>query len=472
MKRSRAMSIGLAVGLAFILVLATGLTAHGALAKKSFTAGLSPSTVVAGVSTEYTLSIKNTATSQMLGACNLTVPSAGGFIFDSVVSGPSPGSATLSADKTILQLRDMSTAPTQERVTVFKATATTRSATKYVWSILCRQANNFSPDQPSNKFTTTSVLETLVVSPLPNADLEVTSNTASQEPVTGANTVVYSVVARNNGPENVPTITLTDSLPDGGTITTAFGETWSCPGPFGGSTTECTFGPLASGAPTTELKVHVLAPNQDTTITNRATVSGSDDSDPSNNTKDAFTTVNKDSTCDPNTISCGEGTITYALPSSVTTGDITALTPQRFHVGTTTFAARPGFPGSQPWGMSAPAQPGRFCPIDFAGSGVTDCTWQMNLDIIPDPYTGPGQVLFEGFCHSSRCPQGAIPGFGTVVVKIADDGSHTILPQCNGANDTRTCFEQARVSGHLRIRVRNITFGDPRIGGVCIGGGC
>jgi len=59
-----------------------------------------------------------------------------------------------------------------------------------------------------------------------------------------------------------------------------------------------------------------------------------------------------------------------------------------------------------------------------------------------------------------------------IVVFIKDDGSHQILPGCNGAGDTNKCFTSERtaaVNGDLRVTVRNMTAGDPRIGGICVG---
>jgi uncharacterized repeat protein (TIGR01451 family) len=467
-KRSRSLSICVAVGLAVVLVLATGLTAHGAVIskKKLYSADVSPHAVTTDSVVEYTLTINNDATSQSLGSCNLTAPS--GFALGAVTQHPTPGTATI--DGNVLQLRNMSIPPLTSRTARFTATAPS-DAGKYTWAIECRQANNYSPDQPSNRYTDSgSTLETTVSAPLPTADLAITSHTDSPDPVVGSNTVQYLVTLRNNGPANSGNITLTDTLSGGGTITSAGGTGWACSGSSTSRT--CTRGPLASGANADVLQVLVTAPAADTTITNTASAQSAGTSDPDGATSAQSTTVNKDSTCASGTISCGTGWITYNQLSQVTTGS--TPTAARFLVGTTTFAATAST-GGQNWSMVAPAVPGNFCPVDFTDTAVTQCAWQMNLDDIPPPYITPGLVTFVGICHRSRCPEGLISGAGTLVVFIGDDGSHQILPRCSGAGDTRKCFEQARtavINGDLRITVRNMTAGDPRVGGLCVGGGC
>ncbi len=470
MKRSRrATSIGLAVGLAFILILATGLTAHGAVVKKTFTATLTsaPSPAITNQQATYTLTVTNTATIQSLGSCNLTKPATGGFTLAPPLTPPAVGTVAISADGSAVELRNLSAMPGQSRTVTFRATATT--AGSYVWGIVCRQANNFTPDQPSNKFTTTSTPTTQVADLPVDADVAVTGNTDDPDPVVGNNTVQYDVTVSNLGPATSNAITLADSVNNGASITSASGAGWTCSG--SGGSTSCTHAPLLNGE-SASVTLYVLAPNADTTITNHAVASQSGSaSDPSgNNTLDESTTVNKDSTCATGFISCGTGRVVYTLPSQVTTGSTPTAT--RFVVGTTTFAAT-AVTGSQNWTMAAPAVPGNFCPIDFADTAVTQCTWQFNLDDIPAPYTSPAQVTGTFVCHRSRCTQGLISGAGTIVVKIKADGSHEILPKCSGAGDTRLCWTQARtapINGDLKITVKNLTAGDPKIGGICIGG--
>jgi uncharacterized repeat protein (TIGR01451 family) len=341
----------------------------------------------------------------------------------------------------------------------------------YAWAIDCRQANNYSPDKPSNQFgldAANSNLNTTVSSPLPQADLAV-SQADSPDPVVGTNTVQYLVTVTNNGPATSGDITLGDSLPAGGSITSISGSGWTCSG--SGASASCTSAPLASGATAGTVQVLVLAPAADTTITNHADVSQSGtaaDPNGANNVSDESTTVTKNSTCPTGTINCGRGFIPYNMFASVSTGSTPSIT--NFVVGTTAFAGVTGAVGGQIWSMSAPAVPGSFCPIDFTDTVVTRCNWQMNLDPIPAVYP-VGNTVFFAVCHATKCPVGLIAGAGTIVVKIKDDGSHQILPACNGSGSE--CFEQARIAGNnLRITVRNLVAGDPKIAGICVGGGC
>jgi uncharacterized repeat protein (TIGR01451 family) len=465
MRGSRSLRIASVVSTVVMLVLWGTVVAQAALlSKKQYAADVSPHSVSTSTSPTFTLTIANKANSQSLGSCNLTAPA--GFTLQST-SQPLIGSATVVGNT--LQLRNLSTPAMTSRAVSFVA-STPATPGIYTWGIECRQANNYSPDQPSNAFTldaANSNLKTTVSSPLPAADLAV-SQTDSPDPVVGANTVQYTVAVSNSGPATSGDITLSDSLPSGGSISSIYGTGWTCTG--SGASASCTSAPLASGTAAAPVTVLVLAPVADTTITNHVVVSqsGADDPNPGNNVSDESTTVKKDSSCTTGTISCGSGQITYGLFSSVTTGSTPSL--QRFLVGTTTFQAVTGALGGQIWSMSAPAVPGSFCPLNFADNAVTQCTWQMNLDPIPAIYP-VGKTTFVATCYVTKCPVGVIPGAGTIVVKVADDGTHQILPTCNGG--TNECFEQARIAGnHLRITVRNLIAGDPRIAGVCVGGGC
>src|SRR5438309_4521515 len=290
-------TVGSAMCLAVALIVLGTVAASAALSvKKQYKADVSPHSVSTGATVTFTATITNEAASQSLGSCNLTAPS--GFTLQTT-SQPSPqGSATVAGN--ILQLRNLSAMVNAVRTVSFVAKAPATPGT-YTWAIDCRQANNYNPDQPSNQFSldaAASNLKTTVSTPLPSADLAVTSNVDSPDPVVGANTVEYSVVVHNNGPATSGAVTLTDSLPAGGSITSVDGgANWTCSG--SGTSQTCTHAALASGADAETVLVRVLAPNADTTITNRAATSESGASDPvgGNNTLDQNTTVTKDSSC-------------------------------------------------------------------------------------------------------------------------------------------------------------------------------
>jgi len=469
--RGKIARIGAAAAVAVMLVLTTTVVAGASLplsgvTKKLYTADVSPHSANTSSTVSFTASLTNKASSQSLGSCNLTAPS--GFTLLSTTQ-PQQGTATLVGN--VLQLRNLNDAMNAVRSVVLSAT-TPATAGTYTWAIECRQSNSFNPDQPSNQFTldaANSNLKTTVSTPLPSADVAVTSNTDSPDPVVGANTVEYTIVVHNNGPATSGGLTLSDST-SGGSITSTAATNWTCSG--SAASVSCTHAGIASGADAESVVVRVLAPNTNGTLTNHAAVSesGATDPAPGNNSLDQATTVTTDATCASGTIDCGTGQIIYSLNSQVTTGSTPSAT--KFVVGTTTFLGVTGAPGGQIWSMSAPAVPGSFCPINFNSNIVTQCAWQMNLDPIPSIYPR-GNTTFVGICYVTRCPAGLVAGAGTLVVKVAEDNTQTILPQCNGPSDTSNCFEQARIAGgHLQITVRNLDSGDPRLAGLCVGGGC
>jgi uncharacterized repeat protein (TIGR01451 family) len=463
MKASRGVRVAAVITIAVGLMWASSVVSVAA-AKKPYTADVAPHSVSTGSTPTFTLTVTNKALTQTLGSCNLTAPS--GFTLGEITSQPTVGTATIVGNA--VQLRNLNTVAATSRSVDFTATVPSTPGT-YAWAIDCRQANNYSPDKPSNQFgldAANSNLNTTVESPLPNADVAVTANTDSQDPITAANTVVYTVTVGNFGPATSGSLTLTDSLPSGGSITSAGGTNWTCSG-SGGQTT-CTHAAIDSGVTAETVSVYVLTPDANTTITNRASIaeSGANDPNGGNNTLDQSTTVNKNTNCGSGNITCGTGTITYSLPSQVQACQAPSITV--FLCGKVSFAAVPNTVGSQTWSWFAPRIPEAVCPLNFTSNILTTCDWEAILQPIAVQYPG-GATIAEFDCHSSKCPVGALPGAGTIVVHIGDGGAHTILPQCN-SGDTRICFTQARVSGNLRIRVFNMKAGDPKIAGRCIAG--
>jgi uncharacterized repeat protein (TIGR01451 family) len=452
-----------------LLTFASSITA-GAAAKKQFTAEVTPHTVDTGSTMTYTLTVTNKALTQNLGSCNLTAPA--GFTIGAVTAQPSTGTATKNGN--VIELRNLSTLPGTSRSASFTATAPSVPGV-YTWGIVCRQANNFNPDKPSNEFAldeANSNMKTTVVSPLPNADVAVIGNAESQDPVTASNTVVYTVTVHNFGPATSGALTLTDSLPNGGSISSIDGgPNWACSVAGGGGSASCTHVALANGADAEAVSVYVLTPDADTTITNRASIaqSGANDPNPGNDTLDTDTKVNLNTTCENGQLSCGSGTITYSQPSQVRSCQ--APSEDVYICGLVTFNATTSS-GSQIYSLYSPQDPESLCPVALGSPVLTQCDWQGNLDDIPLVYpTGATTAVFT--CHSSRCPVGPIPGAGTVVVYVGMSGDREVMSPCTGPSDQSRCFTQDRPggpSGNLVITVRNMPPGDPKIAGRCIGG--
>jgi uncharacterized repeat protein (TIGR01451 family) len=126
------------------------------------------------------------------------------------------------------------------------------------------------------------------VGELGNLDISV-SKTDSPDPVTVGNNLTYTITVSNNGPETATGVILTDTLPSSVTYVSATSTLGSCS--ESGNTVTCNIGTLSNGASATV--TIVVTPITAGTITNNATVTCNEtDSNPSNNTATATTTVN------------------------------------------------------------------------------------------------------------------------------------------------------------------------------------
>lgn len=125
------------------------------------------------------------------------------------------------------------------------------------------------------------------------ADLGITKTTDFDQ-VSSGGTIQYLIDVTNNGPLATGGVTVLDTVSHG-TIISASGAGWTCEIGEGGGSVTCTLaGELGSGAgaPTLEILVEAPAVEEETTLTNTATVSG-DEEDPNagNDTAIVETTV-------------------------------------------------------------------------------------------------------------------------------------------------------------------------------------
>lgn len=148
-KRSRG---GVVLGVLGVLAL-LGSLASAAPEHKTYTADITPHTVAAGASENFTATLVNTSTQQQLGSADITPPP--GFTLTAVVSQPEVDGApqgTAVVDQNVLQLRDLS-APPEATVTVtFTAEVPCTADPGIEWEITAKQANDFH-GPPGNDLT-------------------------------------------------------------------------------------------------------------------------------------------------------------------------------------------------------------------------------------------------------------------------------------------------------------------------------
>ena len=303
------------------------------------------------------------------------------------------------------------------------------------------------------------------------ADLAIISHTDSPDPVVGTNTVQYRIVVKNNGPDAAG-VSLdisqngfsSDSFHaatlSGGDIVSVEGQGWSCSIAETPDSATCTRNELDAGETAPPVFVEVVAPDFDTVITNSVSVSSTSgfDPNPDNDSSSEDTTVTVDNECASGVVSCGTGHIDYGRDSVVTTGALP--NPVEYLVGTAFFNAVPGATGGQTWSMHAPKK--STC------IGLIGCTFAMVTDAWPSLYRR-GDITLKLVCHSSRCPLAPIAGAGVVMIKFDALGIPHVLPRCTSLLKLQ-CFKTSKDSfGNLVVLIKNISAGDPRYAGICIG---
>jgi uncharacterized repeat protein (TIGR01451 family) len=455
---SRPTRLGILGSLVITLLFAS--VAYAGPVKKQFTVKVAAvaAPVTVGQAETFNVTIANKTATQQLGSCNLTLPAS---LTGISATNPSTGTATVVGN--VIQLRNLSTPPLGSRSFTFTATAPTPGT--YTLAVDCRQANNYSPDQPSNKFTLDAANSTLsftAVSPLPNADLQIVTVSATPDPeVFGGNTVQYILAVTNNGPSaSGTTVTVTDSVSGAGSISYIAGDGWTCSG--SGASASCSGGQLASGA-SRSIEVRVLANvvSSQTTLTNTATVAQSaqaNDPVSGNNSTSKTTTVRPGG-------SSGSGFISNVSGGTVMT-EPSATAFNRFVVSVT-------FPGQEG------ATGGGFLYSvhqDSDTCGLLPCNFAMFIDVIPEAFDNPQT---EGVRVVLRCDATVCPGTSTAIQMFVRDetGQQKLVFDCfiAGIVDPVPCVEDVRrLSGGEDIGDLEVTMlflaGDPKIAGIQFGG--
>jgi uncharacterized repeat protein (TIGR01451 family) len=162
-----------------------------------------------------------------------------------------------------------------------------------------------------------------------SADLEVSSQTDTPDPVTGGNDVQYEFTVTNNGPDSVFDVQLQDTLDASVTFVSASPDE-ECVFNDEGQTVDCSLGVLSDGE-SVIIDIVVQAPAaSETPITNLAEVGANFNSDPNseNDSSSEPTTVATQTEGEPVTgfIPPGGGTLTTDPGTGATPEDRTVLT--------------------------------------------------------------------------------------------------------------------------------------------------
>jgi len=120
-----------------------------ATTSKPFKTDITPNSVAAGSSTDFTAKITNEASPQQLGSANITAPT--GFTITGVVVVSAPSGATATRVGNVVQLRNLTLPPGSAAIFTISATAPS-TPTSAAWTVTAKQSNDFN-GPPGNDFT-------------------------------------------------------------------------------------------------------------------------------------------------------------------------------------------------------------------------------------------------------------------------------------------------------------------------------
>ena len=151
-------------------------------------------------------------------------------------------------------------------------------------------------------------------------DLSITK-TDSPDPVIQGSNLTYTIRVTNSGANDATSVVVTDNLPPGSEIDFISASSTAGTCQHTGNTVTCDLGQVNSGTTTTV--TIVVKAKKSGTISNTATVASPDDTDASNNSATAVTTVNKQAKGPKKPKgrpSCGAPTISGTAGDDVITG--------------------------------------------------------------------------------------------------------------------------------------------------------
>lgn len=485
MRGSRSIWAGVVASLALTLLLAS--VAYAAPIKKLYTANIVAvhPPVTAGLSEDFTLELANKAATQQLGSCNVTIHAA--------LTGLSSSQGTFVGN--VWQLRNLAIAALGSASIPFSATAPAQG--DFTSTIECRHANNFSPDQPSNKYTLDTANSNLTITAeaasVPSRDVQVafggvvgsttyppdTPDPGTTSNAGATNRVLYTITVTNNSATlsvtgvslgsvlTAPAGTSFSEIPAQGL---GSGAGWTCPGAAGSTQASCqltgSLGPSAS----TVIQAWVQTSTTPGSIQNAVNVSAAEpDDDTANNSASETTTVNEPDpgNCDGNPscvtsfiITCAEGGNTVS--SGATTN------ASRWLVGTAIMPQTDSCDGL-PYSMHAvkTADISNSCPVDNV---LVKCDFEFFMQDVPAGFDADHPITLVLVCNNDadHC---AVTLLGTFVLvkRNATTGEITRIPRCGSIGAGSLCYDvSVDAGGNITFTVNGLTFGDPYVAGKCI----
>ncbi|MEO8070739.1 MAG: DUF11 domain-containing protein, partial [Acidobacteriota bacterium] len=282
---------------AVLVVLCTASAAFGADILVNMTPA--PTTVVAGANVTYTIRIDNNALDAALNVL-LTAAVPAGSVFVSVTP-PSGATCTYPGSNTC-NLGTIAGGGSVTVVLVLKLNSPPSST----------NTASVTTTSSDTDLTNNSISKTVTV--VAGADLSVTKTGTPNPVVAGAN-VTYTIVPRNDGPQQATSITVTDTLPANTTFVSASGTGWTC---GTGLIVTCTR-PSAAALVTIPNITIIAKPTATGTITNSVTIASAvADPQPNNNTATFDITVSPGAdmsvtkTVTPNPAATG-GTVAWTI---------------------------------------------------------------------------------------------------------------------------------------------------------------